>query len=73
MMTPLHQASSFGYVKIVEYLIENGATIKDEDSALLIKCSICLHFSIHHMLEILRLLVKHGANVNVQNRTIYTK
>jgi len=36
MMTPLHQASSFGYVKIVEYLIENGATINDEDSALLV-------------------------------------
>jgi len=62
--TLLHKASAYGKLKIVDYLVSEGANINFKDDDL----ETPLHFAINiGDFEIIEYLASHGANVNAKN------
>jgi len=62
-ISPLHAAIEKGFIDVVKMLLENnnqhGADVNTAD--------IPLHSAVRHGLDVVQLLVQHGAKVNVQN------
>jgi uncharacterized protein len=69
--TPLHHAIFLENPKLVEYLLEKKAdpNLCHHDSSSPLIYAISCHNS---NLEIVKLLIKYGANINYQNRNGYT-
>lgn len=63
--TLLHVASANGYIKVVEFLLENRAStdVVDHDSWQPVHAAACWGH-----LEVLELLVQYGADLNVRNK-----
>jgi 26S proteasome non-ATPase regulatory subunit 10 len=62
---PLHQASRRGYVSLAQALLDHGATIDTRDA----KEQTTLRRAVNcRRLEIVRLLVQHGANLHAADR-----
>lgn len=67
--TPLHFASGYNRVPVVEFLLENGADVHAQDKGGL----IALHNSSSYgHFEVTELLIKHGANVNAADLWKFT-
>ena len=70
--TPIHFAAESGYVKNVKYLMEHGANIHDPDNsgrtALFCAAFAGTSSKPNEALEVIELLVKHGADVKVKDR-----
>ncbi|XP_058123704.1 uncharacterized protein LOC131281910 [Anopheles ziemanni] len=63
-MTPLHAASSRGYVDVVELLLRHGANVQAKDT----NGNSALHFAVEcGNVRIVRALLRHGASIGVRN------
>ena len=69
LSTPLHFASGYNRIAVVEYLIQNGANVHAKDKGGLVALHNACSYG-HY--EVSRLLVEHGANVNMKDLWNYT-
>ncbi|XP_044260060.1 poly [ADP-ribose] polymerase tankyrase [Tribolium madens] len=67
--TPLHFASGYNRVAVVEYLLQQGADVHAKDKGGLVPLHNACSYG-HY--EVTELLVKHGANVNVADLWKFT-
>eukprot|EP01080_Neovahlkampfia_damariscottae_P012248 gene12248-5833_t len=64
--TMLFYACEGGFISCVKYLLDRGAKIENENYQPL--CQACLNYSV----EIIKMLIKHGADVNVKDHEDFT-
>ena len=69
LSTPLHFASGYNRIAVVEYLIQNGANVHAKDKGGLVALHNACSYG-HY--EVSKLLVEHGANVNMKDLWNYT-
>ncbi|XP_065175426.1 poly [ADP-ribose] polymerase tankyrase-like [Sycon ciliatum] len=69
MSTPLHFASGYNRIPVVEHLLQNGANVHAKDKGGLVPLHNACSYG-HY--EVAELLVKHGANVNMPDLWKFT-
>jgi len=66
-ISPLHAAVKKGFIKVAKMLLENNNQHETDVNTADVRGDTPLHTAVHHGLDIVQLLVQHGAKMNVQN------
>ena len=67
---PLHEAANHGYVEIVEYLLDKGATINDRGGDDCDGITPLHDAAANGKVDVVRLLVTRGANVHAKDDNV---